>query len=294
MKAAPHRLCMRPRRQVCASAKRRAKDPADFDRDYDKIREALLSEGFGLSSLLNATSGGFGAVRSIANPIGRAYRRILDSITPWELRTSEWKAPPEAIAKAESIWRRHGVENATSGLAFCTCRVARGWRSDRSGEALSDDELEFVVSRLDLISRSLSCTGVGASELAERAPGLKQMTASDLTQRLLLVKRLVPSADAGELLLRAPELLDLDTETIARAEQTIAVLRARLPKVTCLSQMVVEEPRVLKLTANETELALDQLFSLWTLEQVQMSDRDNAFFAEELALALLTLSRAQD
>ena len=119
-------------------------------------------------------------------------------------------------------------------------------------------------------------------------PAILETPRSVLAARMASLKELLPNADAAVLLRAEPRaLLAGDGAEIMRAaRRSVDTIKRELPGVSA-DKLVEMEPRMLFEDIGEGLAALREL---WPEEAFRTSERENPFFAEELALAIKALN----
>jgi hypothetical protein len=145
-----------------------------------------------------------------------------------------------------------------------------------------------LARRIKDLSGLLLCTPGEAIAVAHRFPAILETPRSVLAARMASLKELLPNADAAVLLRAEPRaLLAGDGAEIMRAaRRSVDTIKTELPGVSA-DKLVEMEPRMLFEDIGEGLAALREL---WPEEAFRTSERENPFFAEELALAIKALN----
>jgi hypothetical protein len=314
---------------VVVARARDAKDPMDFDNDYDAIRASLMAErgggGFqpGIATTLNWLSEiSFGARKTRErlglDALAEAYGDFLDAL-PY--RRQNGKVPAwmgsrtieETVRRAKRSRRRragddardavsqyYGARETRKGFAamatdytmalvedfergFVSCETAED--SAAFEEMLKEDDLASLCERLESVAAICLCSSTAdAAKMAYSYPEILLTSNSVIVSRLSALKLMIPGADVG-LILRADAKRFLQRE-IPEIKLRFRALSDAFPRVD-VARLVEYDPSLLLI---DVDVGLKALRELWTEEQFAQSDVDNPFFAEELALAIKTLS----
>ena len=307
---------------------RDAKDPMDFDGDYDAIRASLMAErgrgGFqpGIATTLNWLSEiSFGARKTRErlglDALAEAYGDFLDAL-PYRRQNGSvpgWmgaRTIEETVRRAKRSRRRRGREDARDaalkyygaretrkGFAamatdytmalvedfergFVSCETVED--SAAFEEMIKEDDLASLCERLESVAAICLCSSADAAKMAYNYPEILLTSNAVIASRLSALKLMIPGADVG-LILRA------DAKRFLQRDIPVIKLRFRalsdaFPRVD-VARLVEYDPSLLLI---DVDVGLKALRELWTEEQFAQSDVDNPFFAEELALAIKTLS----
>jgi hypothetical protein len=300
---------------------RASKDPADFDNDYDAIREMLMREKSsfqpGIATTLNWFSElAFGArknrekLQPSLDALASIYGRFLDFI-PYRrqngslpnanrgiedaLRRFRSRRASEAEERnVEEFWRSRGVKD---GFATCAMEnvlaLAMDFengtvRCETDEDAVECLELakdaEALCGRVESVATICLCSVPEAVKMAYTFPEILLTPSSAIVSRLSALKLTVPGADVGEIFRHdAASFLRRDVGDIKVAYKT---LQDAFPRVN-IARLVEYDPSLLLI---DVDVGIKALRELWKEDEFAQSDEDNPFFAEELALALKTLS----
>ena len=307
---------------------RDAKDPMDFDNDYDAIRASLMAErgrgGFqpGIATTLNWLSEiSFGARKTRErlglDALAEAYGDFLDAL-PYRRQNGsvpEWmgsRTIEETVRRAKRSRRRRGREDARDaalkyygaretrkGFAamatdytmalvedfergFVSCETVED--SAAFEEMIKEDDLASLCERLESVAAICLCSSADAAKMAYNYPEILLTSNAVIASRLSALKLMIPGADVG-LILRADAKRFLQRD-IPEIKLRFRALSDAFPRVD-VARLVEYDPSLLLI---DVDVGLKALRELWTEEQFAQSDVDNPFFAEELALAIKTLS----
>ena len=232
---------------------------------------ALVADTMGLALALRraAAAGGGVAFRSDADPAE------VDS------------AADEAQDRREELlsgWGGGGNSMALTGGGYGSITPAEAAEAPEAASAAPSE----LARRIKDLSGLLLCTPGEAIAVAHRFPAILETPRSVLAARMASLKELLPNADAAVLLRAEPRaLLAGDGAEIMRAaRRSVDTIKTELPGVSA-DKLVEMEPRMLFEDIGEGLAALREL---WPEEAFRTSERENPFFAEELALAIKALN----
>lgn len=264
----PCSSCARSASHRVFSGAREAKDPKEF-KDMDEARAYLMAQDSGPSipSFLNWLSqGAFGAGGS---GLARIYKGMLESRWAQQL-TNRLDARP----------------GYTPTPAELTSGVKPSAPEGTSASDISEDGMDPAsLARLDEIATLVVTDRLSLLKSAKRYPALLDMTASDVVQRILLVKQLVPGCNVTIMLERQPALFyGAAEEDLKRLLPTAyQALVQGLPGLD-VDEMLEEDPRLL---FEDVSVGLDQFHQLWDVDEDALRNSET----NEIALAIRTLSQ---
>ncbi|GMH45187.1 hypothetical protein BSKO_13144 [Bryopsis sp. KO-2023] len=239
--------------KVCA-AKRRPKNPNDFA-DYDDIRASLQEEGAGgFSGFLNWLSAeGFGG-QTNKDPLAQLYGSIMNS------------------PLLKSLDKSHLSSGA---LEF-------DGPQEKSDLIESDIENSPKAEELAML---LVCSKGAISRMVMGYPEMLEMPSSEILQRLIRLRELLPGCDVPRMVELAPKLfLDADQEGVeASVANNFSLLRSGLIGAD-VEKMVQEDPGLLFWDLSG---CVERLYDLWDVDEETLKNCS----AKELALAMRALSK---
>jgi hypothetical protein len=232
---------------------------------------ALVADTMGLALALRRAAAAGGGV---------AFRRDAD---PAEVDS----AADEAQDRREELlsgWGGGGNSMALTGGGYGSITPAEAAEAPEAASAAPSE----LARRIKDLSGLLLCTPGEAIAVAHRFPAILETPRSVLAARMASLKELLPNADAAVLLRAEPRaLLAGDGAEILRgARRSVETIKRELPGVSA-DKLVEMEPRMLFEDIGEGLAALREL---WPEEAFRTSERENPFFAEELALAIKALN----
>ena len=303
---------------------RASKDPADFDNDYDAIREMLMRQKSsfqpGIATTLNWFSElAFGArknrekLQPSLDALASIYGRFLDLI-PYRRQNGSLPNASRGIEDAlrrfrsrrasaagqrrrrhvEEFWLARGVRD---GFATCAMEnvlaLAMDFengtvRCETDEDAVECLELakdaEALCGRVESVATICLCSVPEAVKMAYSFPEILLTPSSAIVSRLSALKLTISGCDAGVIFRHdAASFLRRDVADIKVAYKT---LQDAFPRVN-IARLVEYDPSLLLI---DVDVGIKALRELWKEDEFAQSDVDNPFFAEELALALKTLS----
>jgi hypothetical protein len=151
----------------------------------------------------------------------------------------------------------------------------------RRDEGLSHD-IQVTCAVVVGLYKTLQCSVTAASLALHREPRLQDVSTSMLTQRVLTLRRALPSVDLTRMCVtQCPRLLASPEKETAFFVAQVAKLRQALPACEWIDLCVQEDP---ELCLCNFDAGLDGLRELWTQSELNTMD------AEEAALALRAMS----
>jgi len=314
--------------QTMSAKKREQRDPADFDYDYDRLREHLMQEGnrgpiaFVLNFFAENAFGDFVRERTDSKKIGLmrifavSYRAFLEKL-PYK-RQQEKKAgqaKSRTTIRDESDRRLEDIvsridSGRDAGLVGDVRRLKTFWLASREtmkdkyaenlamrtlslaemvGSSTTKEDQDEVCARVNEIAKALTCTPREAVDACHVEPEALSTSSYQFVQRMNKLKIIAPRANCCAMFLTAPRLFmgEKGDQNVAIVSQNAKILKSSFPNVD-VDALIEHDPELLIIT--DLNEAIKELLSLWSEEAFALSDSDNDFFAEELAVALRACS----
>ena len=159
---------------------------------------------------------------------------------------------------------------------------------ERALRSMTDEPtLASLCERLDSVRNICLCSNAAdACKMAYSYPEILLTSNGAIVSRLSALRSMIPGADVGKILRAdARSFLQRDVPEIKLRFQALVIA---FPRVN-VARLVEHDPSLLLI---DVDVGLEALRELWTEDEFAQSDEDNPFFAEELALAIKTLSGA--
>eukprot|EP00240_Pyramimonas_obovata_P005734 CAMPEP_0118935828 /NCGR_PEP_ID=MMETSP1169-20130426/15851_1 /TAXON_ID=36882 /ORGANISM="Pyramimonas obovata, Strain CCMP722" /LENGTH=333 /DNA_ID=CAMNT_0006878893 /DNA_START=72 /DNA_END=1073 /DNA_ORIENTATION=- len=257
--------------RVSCSA-RKAKDPKDFNGDYDAIREYLegggeggkWAGGFSFGTMLRTVS-----ETSFGDAGAGLYKKVLElqervvaptSVnkprTDYVKRNAIKRFGMTQVLKGQRVWE--GLGYSTQEAEDLTIMTAEMAYKVRARVSTTIDLVE-CARRLDILAGALILTPSEVSKLVKACPCLLETDATQYMRNMVWLKQCLPTADVSKLLQNEPSLLVLSSSQRERVMGSLALLHKFLEGAP-IDMMIEEDP---KLLFEDLEGGLMQLRELW-------------------------------
>ena len=229
-----------------------------------------------------------GRSRTIEDGIRRLRRRAASA------RNIETERSVEAFWSERDHRRKGFAKMAMEHTVALAIDFERGAiatetvEDERALRSMTDEPtLASLCERLDSVRNICLCSNsADACKMAYSYPEILLTSNGAIVSRLSALRSMIPGADVGKILRAdARSFLQRDVPEIKLRFQALVIA---FPRVN-VARLVEHDPSLLLI---DVDVGLEALRELWTEDEFAQSDEDNPFFAEELALAIKTLSGA--